>query len=137
MNIISLMGRLTRDPEQRSTANGIPVTVFTLAVDRDRANKETGARETDFIDCVAWQSTAEFAAKHLRKGSRIGLVGSLRVRKWTDGAGNKRKTAEVAAKHIYFADSRGAIATTDAAKQTEAPAYGYDEPPEMPEDYPF
>ena len=105
LNHIDLMGRLTRDPELRRTGSGIPVASFTLAVDRDFSMKGQ-EKETDFIDVVAWRSTAEFAAKYFSKGRMAVVSGRLQIRVWQDKDGNKRRSAEVMAENIYFADSR-------------------------------
>ncbi len=101
MNQISLMGRLTHDPELRRTGSGVAATSFALAVDRDYL--KDGERETDFIDCVAWRQTAEFVAKYFSKGQLCGVVGRLQFRNWTDKDGNKRRSAEVIVERIYFA----------------------------------
>ncbi len=106
LNHIVLMGRLTRDPELRRTASGIAVASFSLAVDRDFGKTETGERETDFIDIVAWRNTAEFVSKYFSKGRAAVVSGRLQIRTWTDRDGNKRRSAEVVADNIYFADSR-------------------------------
>ena len=106
LNHIVVMGRLTRDPELRRTGSGIAVTSFSVAVDRDFPNKESGERETDFIDCVAWRSTGEFVSKYFQKGSMAVVSGRLQMRSWTDKDGNKRRTAEIVADNVYFGDSR-------------------------------
>ena len=106
LNHIVVMGRLTRDPELRRTGSGIAVTSFTVAVDRDFSNKESGERETDFIDCVAWRSTGEFVSKYFTKGSMAVVSGRLQIRGWTDKDGNKRRSAEIVADNVYFGDSR-------------------------------
>ena len=106
LNHITIMGRLTRDPELRRTGSGIAVASFTLAVDRDFASRESGERETDFIDCVAWRQTGEFVSKYFTKGRMIVVSGRLQIRPWTDKDGNKRRTAEVVADNVYFGDSR-------------------------------
>ena len=105
LNHIVLMGRLTRDPELRRTANGVAVASFTLAVDRDFA--AAGAeKETDFIDIVAWRNTAEFVSKYFTKGRRAVVCGRLQIRNWNDKEGNKRRSAEVGAENVYFGDSK-------------------------------
>lgn len=104
LNHITIMGRLTRDPELRRTGNGTSVASFTVAVDRDFA--QDGKKETDFIDCVAWRQTGEFVCKYFRKGSMIVVKGRLQIRSWTDKEGNKRKTAEVVADNCYFGSSK-------------------------------
>ena len=106
LNHITIMGRLTRDPELRRTGSGIAVASFTVAVDRDFADKQSGEKETDFIDCVAWRQTGEFVSKYFTKGRMIVVDGRLQIRSYTDKEGNKRRTAEVVADHVYFGDSK-------------------------------
>ncbi len=106
LNTITIMGRLTRDPELRRTGNGIAVASFTLAVDRDFAPKDGGDRECDFIDCVAWRQSGEFVSKYFCKGRMAVVEGRLQIRSWTDKDGIKRKSAEVIVEHIYFGDSK-------------------------------
>lgn len=105
LNRICLMGRLTRDPELRRTGNGTAVTSFTIAVDRDFKSQD-GEKETDFIDIVAWRTTAEFVSKYFSKGRMAVVTGRLQLRDWTDKEGNKRRTAEVVADTVYFGDSK-------------------------------
>ena len=106
LNHITIMGRLTRDPELRRTGSGIAVASFTVAVDRDFGGRDGGERETDFIDCVAWRQTGEFVSKYFTKGSMIVVSGRLQIRNWNDKEGNKRRTAEVVADNVYFGESR-------------------------------
>lgn len=106
LNHITIMGRLTRDPELRRTGNGIAVASFTVAVDRDFSGRDGGDKETDFIDCVAWRQTGEFVSKYFSKGRMIVVSGRLQIRSWTDNSGNKRRTAEVVADSCYFGDSK-------------------------------
>ena len=106
LNHITIMGRLTRDPELRRTGSGIPVASFCVAVDRDFSGKDGGEKETDFIDCVAWRQTGEFVSKYFTKGRIIVVSGRLQIRNWTDKDGNKRRTAEVVADNCYFGDSK-------------------------------
>ena len=106
LNHIVIMGRLTRDPEMRRTGTGIPVSSFCVAVDRDWPNKDTGERETDFINCAAWRQTGEFVSKYFSKGAMIVVSGRLQMRKWTDKDGNKRVSAEVVADNVYFGESK-------------------------------
>ena len=106
LNHITIMGRLTRDPELRRTGSGIAVASFTVAVDRDFGKNENGERETDFIDCVAWRQTGEFVSKYFTKGRMAVVSGRLQIRSWTDKEGNKRRTAEVVADNVYFGDSK-------------------------------
>ena len=106
LNHITIMGRLTRDPELRRTGSGIAVASFTVAVDRDFGSRDGGEKETDFIDCVAWRQTGEFVSKYFTKGRMIVVSGRLQIRSWTDKDGNKRRTAEVVADNCYFGDSK-------------------------------
>jgi single-strand DNA-binding protein len=106
LNHITIMGRFTRDPELRRTGSGVAVASFTLAVDRDQKPKDGGERETDFVDCVAWRNTGEFVSKYFSKGRMAVVSGRLQIRSWTDKDGNKRRTAEVVAESVYFADSK-------------------------------
>lgn len=115
LNNLVIMGRFVRDPELRHTNSGKAVASFTLAVDRDFADKESGERGTDFIDCVAWGSSAEFVSKYFGKGRMAVASGRLQIRNWTDKDGNKRKSAELIANSVYFADSKkssGGVADT-------------------------
>ena len=105
LNHIVLMGRLTRDPELRRTGSGIAVASFTLAVDRDYA-AQGAERETDFVDIVAWRSTAEFVSKYFTKGRMAVVSGRLQIRNWQDKDGNKRRSAEVVANDVYVGDSK-------------------------------
>ena len=124
LNKIFIMGPLTRDPELRRTQSGTAVTTFTLAVDRD-FKSQSGEKETDFIDVVAWRSTAEFAAKYFTKGRMAIVEGRLQIRPWTDKEGNSRRSAEVVADNVYFGDSKRDGAT---GGDYTAPAGGYAAP---------
>lgn len=107
LNRVTISGRLSRDLELRRTQSGTAVASFTLAVDGDFKDKQTGERPTYWIDCVAWSTTAEFMSRYIRdKGSIVVLDGRLQTRAWTDKEGNKRKSVEVVADHVYFGDSR-------------------------------
>ena len=106
LNHITIMGRLTRDPELRRTGSGVAVASFTVAVDRDFGGRDGGEKETDFIDCVAWRNTAEFVSKYATKGRMVVVSGRLQIRSWTDKDGNKRTSAEVVVANAYFGDSK-------------------------------
>ena len=121
LNHITIMGRLTRDPELRRTGSGVAVASFTVAVDRDFSPKDGGEKETDFIDCVAWRQTGEFVSKYFTKGRMAVVSGRLQIRSWTDKDGNKRRTAEVVADNVYFGDSKR---DGDSAGSYSAPAAG-------------
>ena len=120
LNKIILMGRLTRDPELRRTGTGTAVTSFSLAVDRD-FKSQSREKETDFIDIVAWRSTAEFVSKYFTKGRMAVVEGRLQIRDWTDKDGGKRRSAEVVADNVYFGDSKRDGG--DSSGYSAAPAY--------------
>ena len=143
LNHIVIMGRLTRDPELRRTGSGVAVASFSIAVDRDFGNRETGEKETDFIDCVAWRQTGEFVSKYFTKGRMAVVSGRLQIRNWTDKEGNKRRTAEVVADNVYFGDSRrdgdagnssygGNTYGGNSYGSAPAPSYGYAAPASHP-----
>ena len=123
LNKIILMGRLTRDPELRRTQSGTPVTSFSLAVDRD-FKSQSGEKETDFIDIVAWRSTAEFVTKYFTKGRMAVVEGRLQIRDWTDKEGGKRRSAEVVADNVYFGDSRRDGESSGGSYAPSRPAAG-------------
>ena len=104
LNHITIMGRLTADPEIRRTASGVAVTNFVIACDRDFGNN--GEKETDFVEIVCWRNTAEFVSKYFSKGRMAVVSGRLQIRSWNDKDGNKRKTAEIVAENVYFGDSK-------------------------------
>lgn len=108
LNIITVMGRITKDVELRRTANGTPVASFTVAVDRD-----FDKGNTDFIECVAWKKTAEFASKYFRKGSLAVVTGQLQMRDWEDKNGNKRRNAEIIVGSMYFGSNKQAGESTN------------------------
>ena len=98
LNRVTLMGRLVADPELRSTASNLSVCSFRIAVDRDY--KKGDQKETDFIDIVAWRSTAEFVANYFNKGRMIAVDGRLQIRPWEGKDGNKRFATEVVADNV-------------------------------------
>lgn len=106
LNHIVLMGRLTSAPELRRTQQGTAVASFTLAVERDVISKESGKREADFINCVAWNGTAEFVDKYFAKGQLAAVSGRLQIREWTDKENKKHWNAEVVANNVYFAEGK-------------------------------
>ena len=135
LNHITIMGRLTRDPELRYTQSQTPVASFTLAVDRDFGGKDGGEKQTDFIDCVAWRQTAEFVSKYFSKGSMAVASGRLQIRDWTDREGGKRRSAEIVVDNVYFGESRRREGDGDSysgryeapKKAPAAPAGGFSE----------
>lgn len=104
LNHITIMGRLTKDPELRKTQSGVSVVTFTVAVDRDFKNGDE--KVTDYIDCTAWRGQADFIAKYFGKGRMIVVDGALNSRKWTDKDGNNRVSWEIQAQNVYFGDSK-------------------------------
>lgn len=125
LNHIVIMGRLTRDPEIRQSNAGSDIANFSVAVDRDFKDKQTGERGTDFIDCVAFGKTAGFVSRYITKGRMVCVSGRLQIRNWIDKDGNKRRSAEISADNIYFADSKNSGADS-------APSYGGDSTPSAP-----
>ncbi len=126
LNHITLMGRLTRDPELRYTQSGTPVASFTLAVDRDYASRDGGERQTDFIDIVAWRQTGEFVSKYFTKGQLAAVSGRLQIRDWTDREGGKRRSAEVVADNVYFAESKKSRESGESSYRADNSARGGD-----------
>jgi single-strand DNA-binding protein len=105
LNNVVLMGRITADPELRHTPSDVAVTTFTLAVDRSYV-KTGSERQADFIDVVAWRSTADFVCKYFKKGQLIAVQGSIQTRSYQDKDGNRRKAFEVVADNVHFAESK-------------------------------
>ena len=132
LNHIVLMGRLTRDPEVRYTQSQIPVASFAVAVDRDYSGRDGAEKQTDFINCTAWRSTAEFIGKYFHQGSMIVVSGRLQSRKYQDRDGNNRTAYEVVADNVYVGESKrdssnsGSYNTNSYGSQ---PTYGNDYAP--------
>ena len=124
LNHITIMGRLTRDPELRYTQSQTPVASFTLAVDRAFGSRDGGEKQTDFIDCVAWRQTAEFVSKYFTKGSMAVVSGRLQIRDWTDREGGKRRSAEVVVDNMYFGESRRRDGDSGDSRSSSYSSYG-------------
>ena len=120
LNRITLMGRLTHDPELRKTQSGVSVCSFSIAVDRDY-KAQNGEKETDFIDIVTWRATADFVSKFFTKGRMAVVEGRLQNRDWVDKDKNKRRSAEVIADNVYFGDSKPKDGSGDNG---DVPYYG-------------
>ncbi|MGN0550286.1 MAG: single-stranded DNA-binding protein [Acutalibacteraceae bacterium] len=131
MNKVELMGRLTSDPELKTTPSNISVTSFSIAVERNYA-KQDEARQTDFINIVCWRQRAEFVCKYFVKGQLIALVGSLQTRSYEDKNGNKRVATEVLAENIYFTGDKRSIPDNQPSEIPPLP--GDDDFTEMPID---
>ena len=127
LNNVTLMGRLTADPERRQTPNNISVASFTLAVDRNYSSG--GERQADFIDVIAWRKTAEFVSRYFHKGMLVAVQGSIQTRSYTDNQGIKRKAFEIVADHVYFAEPKRDNAQAAAPSSLEP-----DDFQEMPDD---
>ena len=106
LNVAIIMGRITADPELKQTPNGVYVTSFTVAVNRDYV-KQGEERQADFINVTAWRNTAEFITKYFKKGSSIVVKGAIQTRNYTDNQGNKRTFFEIVASDVYFGESKG------------------------------
>lgn len=117
LNVVVLTGRLTADPELKTTANGISVCSFSIAVDR-RFSRSAEERQTDFINIVTWRSSAEFVSKYFKKGQMIAIEGSIQTRRYQDKDGNNRTAFEVVANNVQFAD----FARKDGDSAGTAPA---------------
>ena len=139
LNHIVIMGRLTRDPELRTTQSGVSVASFTVAVDRDFVGRDGGERQTDFFDCSAWRQTGEFVSKYFHKGSMIVVSGRMQSRKFQDREGNNRTAWDIQADNVYFGESKrdndsqsgystgnygaqSSFGSYDAGRQSSAPA---------------
>ncbi|WP_040659731.1 single-stranded DNA-binding protein [Oscillibacter ruminantium] len=136
LNKIILMGRLTRDPDLRRTGSGNAVTSFCLAVDRD-FKSQSGEKETDFIDIVAWRTTAEFVSKYFSKGRMAVVEGRLQIRDWTDKEGGKRRSAEVVADNVYFGDSKRDVSNSGTSAPSPVDAHCELAEDEEPGELPF
>lgn len=127
MNKVTLIGRLTKDAELKTTSSGINYCNFIIAVDR-KFKDANGNRQADFIACVAWRTTADFISKYFKKGNRIAVVGSIQTRSYEDQSGNKHLVTEVIVDEAEFVESKAASGNGQTAKQSSEP----DEPVEMP-----
>ena len=124
LNKVILFGRLTKDPDFRQTQSGTAVCRFTIACDRAFANKETGKREADFIECQAWRQTAEFVSRYFQKGSAITVDGSLRNNNYTDNNGVKHYGYVVMADNVGFGGSKSDTQQTGQSAGQQIPRFG-------------
>lgn len=127
LNSVCLMGRLTADPELKSTQLGVSVCNFRIAVDRTYTPKGQ-EKQTDFINIVTWRSTAEFVSRYFRKGQLVAVQGSIQTSQYTDRDGNKRTTFDVVADNVFFAEKK---AESGETKQ----GAGYDHSPDIQGDF--
>ncbi len=131
LNKIIVQGNLTKDVEIRATNSGSAVGSFCIAVQRDFMDKQSGQKETDFIDVTVFGKTAEFAEKYFKKGSQAIVEGSLQIQTWTDKNGNNRRTPQIIANNIYFCGSKQN--NTQATNYNGAP--GTAQQPQQPQQY--
>lgn len=124
INNVVLMGRITHDLELKSTANGVNVVSFTLAVERSYA-PQGEKRQADFVDCVAWRNTAEFITRYFSKGSMIAVTGAIQTRNYEDKNGNKRKAVEVVVDSASFCGEKNN--NTAPSLSVSPPASDYEE----------
>ncbi len=125
INMVALMGRLTYEPELKTTPSGVNVIRFQVACDRSY-QRAGGERQADFIDCVAWRQTAEFISRYFHKGSMIAVEGTIQTQNYTDKSGNNRKSVEVVANNVSFCGSKADNAGAAPAQPTynePAPSY--------------
>lgn len=118
INTVALMGRLTYEPELRSTPSGVSVIRFQIACDRTY-QKQGEERKADFIDCVAWRQTAEFVSRYFHKGSMIAIEGSIQTDNYTDKNGEKKKSVEVVANNVSFCGSKNENASVNVSVEYE------------------
>ena len=131
MNKVELIGRLTKDPEIRTTANQVAFCNFTLAVDRSFKDSN-GQRQADFINCVAWRQTATFIQKYFRKGNRLAVIGWIQTRNYEDQNGVKQYVTEVVVDDAEFVESNNAQATAPAQQAPEPEPQAQEEGGELP-----
>lgn len=130
MNKLIIIGNLTKDPELSETSSGISYTKFTVAVSRNYTNSD-GERETDFFDITAWRERAELCVKYLRKGNKVGIVGSVQFRTYEDDDGNKRKITEIKVDEIEF------LTPKSSSEEAKPSKKGKPQLEETDEDLPF
>jgi len=121
MNKVILIGRLTRDPELKTTTTGVSVTTFSIAVERNYVNEETGQRDADFINCLSWRKQAENIARYCSKGSQIALEGRIQVRSYDDRDGNRRFVTEVVADNVTFLTPKKKEEVEEQQEEIEEP----------------
>jgi len=122
LNTISVQGRLVRDPELRRANSGKVVTSFTLACDRDFADKQSGKKGVDFLDCTAWGATAEIVEKYFSRGQMAMVTGRLQIQRYTDKSGQKRSRAEIVATSVYFCGGKESGVQANCEPDTAYPA---------------
>lgn len=134
MNVVVLVGRLAKDPEMKYTPSGMPITTFRLAVDRGRKN-EAGEDQTDWLNIVAFQKTAELVAQYCDKGSIVGIEGRIQTRDYDDASGKKQTWVEIVANNVRFLESRAEAERRRAARGQSAPPGAASAPPPPTDNY--
>lgn len=129
LNQIVIMGRLTADPDYRTTQSGTALAKFSIAVERDYGGQEN-EKVTDFFDVDAWRQTADFVSKYFHKGMLVVAVGSMQRSSYTDKDGNKRYTWSVQAQHVYFGEPKKSLDVTYSQPQNGYQQPGYQNPPQ-------
>ena len=136
LNRVILMGRLTNEPDYRQTQGGTSYARFTMAIERDYS--KDGNRETDFLDVLAWRSTADFVSKYFHKGQLVAVQGRIQTGSYTDKDGNKRKSWDIVADQVYFAESKRDSGGRDVnVERDDEPSAGGDFVPVADDDLPF
>ena len=131
-NKVILGGRLTADPELKTTTNGIVVTSFSIAVNRRGARTDGQSQQSDFFNCTAWRTTAEFITRYFKKGSSICITGTLQNRTWNDQQGNKRYATDIVVDEVHFVDSKGENSQyQNSADNFGAPSYSTETAPDF------
>lgn len=137
LNRVIMMGRLTAEPECKNTQSGTTFCRFTIAVDRDFADKD-GNRQTDFFGILAWKGTADFVSKYFHKGQLVAVQGRIQTGSYTDKDGNKRKSWDIVADQVYFAESKRDSGGRDVnVERDDEPPAGGDFVPVADDDLPF
>lgn len=135
LNSISIMGRLSSDPQLRRTASGKAVASFSVACERDFKNQQTGEKEVDFIECIAWGSTAEIVEKYFHKGQMAMVTGRLQIQRYTDKSGQKRSIAKIVVTSVYFCGGKESGAQANCEPETAYSAPSYQPTANAPENY--
>jgi len=134
MNKVILIGRLTRDPELKTTTSGVSVTTFSIAVERNYVNEETGQRDADFINCLSWRKQAENIARYCSKGSQIALEGRIQVRSYDDRDGNRRFVTEVVADNVTFLSTKKKEEEVEEQQEESNVDFNFEDEIELTED---
>lgn len=122
LNHVILGGRLTADPELKTTPSGVQVCIFSIAVNRRYSEEKGGEKAADFFNVTCWRQTAEFVSRYFRKASSICVVGSIHTRSWVDQTGQKKFGVDIVADEAYFVDAKNEMPGQNAAGAAYSPA---------------